>query len=150
MRKAQSAVLQQPKTVTKNAPATMPFGPHVTIDAKECDFAKMTDYKNIYDILNDLPGIVGMTKMTLPMVVPWLDKGATVEGYSGFVMISESHISIHTFPEKDYVFIDIFSCKPFEIEKAIDFFKQRLGIQKMTVNVVERGLDFPRGENGIY
>jgi S-adenosylmethionine decarboxylase len=138
------------KRAPTNAVLQKPFGPHVTIDANDCDFQKMTDYKLIYDVLNELPEFVGMHKMTLPLVVPWMDNGATVEGISGFVMIAESHISIHTFPEKNYIFIDIFSCKPFDIEKGIDFFKERLGIKNMTVNVVQRGLDFPRGEDGLY
>lgn len=138
------------KAIVKQSTHTKPFGPHVTIDATECDFDKLTDFKNCYDVLNELPGLVGMTKMTLPVVVPWVDIGATVPGYSGFVMIAESHISLHTFPEKDYVFIDIFSCKPFDTDKALTFFKERFGIKKMTVNIVERGLDFPRGEHGIY
>ena len=59
-----------------------------------------------------------MHKMTLPHAVKWLDPGATIEGISAFVMIAESHISIHTFPEKDYVFMDVFSCKSFDAEKA--------------------------------
>jgi len=137
------------KSATKQQLHT-PFGPHVTIDANDCDFQKMCDHKLLYDVLNELPGFVGMHKMTLPFVVPWMDNGATVEGYSGFVMIAESHISIHTFPEKNYIFIDIFSCKPFEIEKALDYFKEKLGIKSMTVNVVERGIDFPRGKDGLF
>ena len=32
-------------------------------------------------------------------------------GYSGFVMIVESHISIHTFPKKKFVSIDAYTCK---------------------------------------
>ena len=66
------------------------------------------------------------------------------EGVSGFVMIAESHISIHTFPDQDYVFMDIFSCKEFEAEKAI---KQLIGAfeaTKYSKNIVKRGLDFPR------
>ena len=55
---AQSLIQRQSDAEHQN---TKPFGPHVTIDGKECDFCKMTDYKNIYDILNELPSLVGMT-----------------------------------------------------------------------------------------
>ena len=40
-------------------------------------------------------------------------------GISGFVIIAESHISVHTFPGRDYVNIDIFSCKSFDHEQAL-------------------------------
>lgn len=124
------------------------FGPHLTIDGKECNKEKLKDIKVIYKILNDLPKEIGMTKMTLPYVVEWKDtwnqnKDST-PGVSGFVMIAESHISIHTFPDQDYVFMDIFSCKPFDTEKAKNFINKQLGIKKCEINLVERGLDFPR------
>ena len=35
-------------------------------------------------------------------------------GYSTFVMIAESHLSIHTFPELNYVSFDCYSCKDFD------------------------------------
>lgn len=82
--------------------------------------------------------------MTLPFVVPWKDKFGTTPGVSGFVMIAESHISIHTFPDQDYVFIDIFSCKPFDVDAAVKFFADLFGIKEVTTHIVERGLDFVR------
>ena len=85
-----------------------------------------------------------MHKMTLPYVAKWLDPGATIEGISGFVMIAESHISIHTFPEKDYVFIDVFSCKGFDIENAVKLLVNAFEAKKYTKKVVRRGVDFPR------
>jgi S-adenosylmethionine decarboxylase len=85
-----------------------------------------------------------MTKMILPHVVKWLDPGATIEGISGFIMIAESHISIHTFPEKDYVFIDLFSCKPFDVDKAVELLASAFGAKKVHRRMVRRGLDFPR------
>ena len=96
------------------------FGQHLTIDASICNRKKLTDQSYVYDILSNLPKELGMHKMTLPHVVKWLDPGATIEGVSGFVMIAESHISIHTFPEKDYIFMDVFSCRSFDVDKAVD------------------------------
>ncbi len=92
-----------------------------------------------------------MIKMTLPHVVKWLDPGATIEGISGFVMIAESHISIHTFPEKDYVFIDVFSCKGFDVDNAVKLLVSAFEAKKHTKKVIKRGIDFPRSHSGhIY
>ena len=85
-----------------------------------------------------------MHRMTLPHVVKWLDPGATIPGISGFVMIAESHVSMHTFPEKDYVFIDVFSCKGFDVDSALKLLVSAFGAKKYIKNVVARGADFPR------
>ena len=120
------------------------FGQHLTIDASSCDRKRLVDQSFIYDILNNLPAKLGMHRMTLPHVVKWLDPGATIPGLSGFVMIAESHISMHTFPEKDYVFIDVFSCKGFDVDSALKLLVSAFGAKKYIKNVVARGADFPR------
>jgi S-adenosylmethionine decarboxylase len=120
------------------------FGQHLTIDASSCNKRKLTDQSLVYDILNNLPKELGMNKMTLPQVVKWLDPGATIPGISGFVMIAESHISIHTFPEKDYVFIDVFSCKGFDVNNAVKLLVSAFGAKNHTKKVISRGMNFPR------
>ncbi len=122
------------------------FGPHLTIDASDCNVRKLTDSNLVYDILNKFPSIMGMTPMTLPYVVKWKDKWAKSEGVSGFVMIAESHISIHTFPDDNYVFIDVFSCKSFDTDKAAEYLTKAFEAKKVAKNVVKRGLDFPKKE----
>ena len=124
------------------------FGLHVTIDASRCNRQKLASYSLVYDILNNLPGRIGMTKMTLPYVAKWLDKFAEgTPGMSGFVMIAESHISIHTFPDQDYVFMDIFSCREFETENAIKYLLNAFDAKKHTIKTFKRGLDFPSKEH---
>tara|TARA_Y100000294_G_scaffold174220_1_gene191867 strand:- start:1645 stop:2046 length:402 start_codon:yes stop_codon:yes gene_type:complete len=120
------------------------FGQHLTIDASQCNKEKLADQSFVYDILNKLPAQLRMTKMTLPYVVKWMDPGATVEGVSGFVTIAESHISIHTFPEKNYVFMDVFSCRTFDVDKAFELLTKVFEAKKFTKNIVKRGTDFPR------
>ena len=117
------------------------FGQHLTIDASICNRKKLVSQSLVYDI----------HKMTLPHAVKWLDPGSTIEGISGFVMIAESHISIHTFPEKDYVFIDVFSCKGFDVENAVKLLTNAFDAKKYTKKVVKRGMDFPRSHSdSIY
>ena len=121
------------------------FGLHVTVDASGCNKRKLASVTLVYDILNKLPEKIGMTKMTLPYVVKWLDKFAHgTEGVSGFVMIAESHISIHTFPDQDYVFMDIFSCRDFDAERAVKYLTSAFETKKYETNILKRGVDFPR------
>ena len=60
-------------------------------------------------------------------------------GVSGFVLIAESHISIHTFVERHYVNIDIFSCKDFDADQVIKDFSNRLQLAEVRTHLVDRG-----------
>ena len=59
-------------------------------------------------------------------------------GYSTFVMIAESHISIHTFPELNYISFDCYSCKSFDVNKVIDTMKKFFDLEKVDMQVVNR------------
>ncbi len=62
---------------------------------------------------------------------------------SGFVLIAESHITIHTFVEHRQVWVDIFSCKEFDATKAILDIKRAFGLKDITTRLLERGLEYP-------
>jgi S-adenosylmethionine decarboxylase len=120
------------------------FGPHLTLDLSKCNKDRLSNYSFIFKLLNELPEIIGMTKITQPYVFPYSGLIPKDKGITGIVIIAESHISIHTFEEKDYAFIDIFSCKYFDIEKTKQYFIDAFEAKTHIVNVIERGLDFPR------
>lgn len=121
------------------------FGPHLTLDLKGCNKEKLADFDLVFDVLNNLPEKIGMTKITQPYVFKYSGLVPEDKGITGFVVIAESHISIHTFELKDYVFIDLFSCKPFDYEYAARYLAEAFECAKPTINVIMRGLDFPRG-----
>lgn len=120
------------------------FGPHLTLDLNDCNPAKLGDFDLVFDILNRLPDMIGMTKITQPYVFKYSGLVPEDKGITGFVVIAESHISIHTFQEKNYVFIDLFSCKPFNYDFAQEYLINAFESKSPTVNVLMRGLDFPR------
>ncbi len=124
------------------------FGPHLMMDGYGCDKKKLQDLNLIYRLLDELPTRIGMTKIMPPYVFKY--KGLRPEdwGLSGFVLIAESHISIHTFPEKNFVSVDIFSCKEFDSEFASGFFTAAFGMAKVESTVVDRGTEFPKEMNG--
>ena len=66
-------------------------------------------------------------------------------GISGMVIIAESHLSIHTWPEYGYAAVDIFTCgdliKP---EVAADFLVEQFGCRMCDKKVLDRGI--PSGE----
>ena len=54
-------------------------------------------------------------------------------GYTGLGLLSESHISIHTYPEKNIIHIDFFSCKQLNQDKNIDFIEKTLEKDKSII-----------------
>jgi len=121
-----------------------PFGPHLTFDIKCNETSALSDYNKIFKFLHELPEKIGMTKITQPYVFPYSGLVPDDEGITGVVIIAESHISIHTFPLKNYAFIDIFSCKPFDWSNISDIIKETFHADAMDFNIVQRGKDFPR------
>ena len=85
-----------------------------------------------------------MTPITHPDVFPYEGLVPEDKGITGIVIIAESHISVHSFEDKGYCFIDIFSCKPFDYNEAIRLTKEIFQPKDFEVKVVERGKDFPR------
>ena len=120
------------------------FGIHLALDIENCDAKKLVDNRLVYNLLNNLPAQFSMNKMTLPYVVEWKDKFADTPGISGFVMIAESHISIHTFPDQRYAFVDIFSCNHFDAKGIAQKIMKELGSIKAEKHVIERGKNFER------
>ena len=120
------------------------FGPHITLDLKGCHKDILSNYQLHFDFLKNIPVLIQMTPITQPYVFPYDGLVPEDRGITGIVIIAESHISIHSFEEKGYCFIDIFSCKPFDTDKAIELIKETFQPIEIEINVVKRGKDFPR------
>jgi S-adenosylmethionine decarboxylase len=120
------------------------FGPHLMLDLSKCNAAKLRDYNLIFRILHELPEKIGMTRITEPYVFPYSGLIPEDKGITGTVIIAESHISIHTFQEKDYCFVDVFSCKNFDVEYAAEYLINVFESKKFEKNIVNRGKDFVR------
>ena len=120
------------------------FGPHLMLDLRQCNEGTLKDYNLIFRVLHDLPEKIGMTKITQPYVFPYSGLVPEDKGITGTVIIAESHISIHTFQEKDYCFIDVFSCKNFDVNFAAEYLVEAFGSKEYDKHVINRGKDFVR------
>jgi len=120
------------------------FGQHLTLDGYGCNREHLESIELIYSFLDEYPQQIQMTKIMPPYVFKYSGLKPEDWGISGFVLIAESHISIHTFPEKDYLSLDIFSCKPYDVSLAITHIKDRFEIKKFEQHILNRGLEFPK------
>jgi S-adenosylmethionine decarboxylase len=60
-------------------------------------------------------------------------------GISGVAVLAESHISVHSWPEKGYAAFDVFSCGDSMPEKAVDVLKAAFSPIKTVVSALQRG-----------
>jgi spermidine synthase len=64
----------------------------------------------------------------------------TPQGITGFLLLSTSHISIHTWPEFNYVACDVFSCSDDkDTLKAVDYLKKHITHKNCEMEFVDRG-----------
>jgi len=119
------------------------YGPHLILDLNNCKSAALNSLEACFAFLNDLPEKIGMSKITQPYIFRYSGEIPEDNGITGVVIIAESHISIHTYPQKRFVFMDIFSCKPFNTEMATEYAIDFFEAETFVVNTVNRGEQFP-------
>ena len=124
----------------------MYFGEHLTIDGYGGEKNKLSNESLVMQCLQELPGKLDMRILGKPHVyfAPGNDN-KDPGGWSGFVVIMESHISIHTFPDRGFVSIDVYSCKnDMDIDFISDYFSQVFRLKDMEKNFIKRGTRYPQ------
>jgi S-adenosylmethionine decarboxylase proenzyme len=61
-------------------------------------------------------------------------------GVSGVVIIQESHLTIHTWPEHHYAAIDIFTCGQLDLQAGVTYLKAAFQAEKSYMKELERGI----------
>jgi S-adenosylmethionine decarboxylase len=111
---------------------------HLIIDGYGDNPRVMQDEQFLYQLLDSYPAQIGMTKISSPLVFRYIGSRPEDWGISGFVFIAESHISIHTFVERCYINIDVFSCKDFNAEQVIKDLKDKFQLTKLSSRLINR------------
>ncbi|EKD65551.1 MAG: S-adenosylmethionine decarboxylase proenzyme [uncultured bacterium] len=121
-----------------------PFGLHLMIDMYNCNPDTLNNKGLVHNILDTLPKKIGMRKLIEPHVVFAKSNGKKDPGgWSGFVIIQESHISLHTFIKRRFVTADVYSCKKFNTKKVTDYFKEIFKTQDVEFYIETRGKKYP-------
>jgi len=121
------------------------FGEHLTIDGYNGNPEKLNDKALVLRSLAELPKLVGMKLLSEPQV--YFAPGNEEKdpgGWSGFVVIAESHVSLHTFPKKKFVSIDVYTCKNgMDQNFIVDYYKKLFDLEETEVNFILRGTRYP-------
>ena len=108
-------------------------GTHLILDFWDCQY--LDNIAFIEKTLRDAINSAGATLLHIH-----LHHFTPNGGVSGVAVLAESHISIHTWPERGYAALDIFMCGNTQPEKAIDVLKQAFKPTRTDIKNHLRGL----------
>lgn len=111
------------------------LGRHVLAEVYDCDFDMLNDVKKVEEIMTNAALEAGaeVREVVFHKFSP--------QGVSGVVVISESHLAIHTWPELGYAAVDVFTCgervNPWD---ACNHLAEKFGAGHMTATEMKRGV----------
>lgn len=108
-------------------------GSHLIIDLWEAE--GLNDKERIERALRDAVKAAGATLLHIHLHV-FEPNG----GISGVAVLAESHISVHTWPEKGYAAFDVFMCGDAQPRKALDVLKHAFDPQRVVLGEHKRGV----------
>ena len=111
------------------------LGMHLLVELRDCNPKILSDLKKVEEIL------VTAAKAAKATIVQTHFHQFSPFGISGVVIIAESHLSVHTWPEYGYAAVDIFTCgdtlKP---ELAASSVIERFHSKQPSIIEVKRGI----------
>lgn len=108
-------------------------GSHLIIDLWEAE--GLDDRDRIEQALIDAVNAAGATLLHIHLHT--FEEGG---GISGVAVLAESHISVHTWPEKGYAAFDVFMCGDAEPRKALSVFKAAFNPGRIVIGEHKRGV----------
>jgi len=97
---------------------------HLMLELYNIEREILSNEPLVRNVLDEYPSRIGMEKVSPVHLYDIETSNPLDAGLSGFVVIAQSHVSLHAWPEYGEVDIDICSCKEFSQEDAIAFAKE--------------------------
>jgi len=112
------------------------IGHHYIVEASGCNPKTIGSVERVQQILVKAAEIAGAQVWSISF------SKFPPHGVSGVVVISESHISTHTWPELGYVALDIYTCgNNIDPEKAVVYAVEAFGASTSHITEITRGID---------
>ncbi len=128
-----------------NLSMTVHFGEHITIDGYDGDPDLLNNEDLIVHAVSELASLLGMHPLSEIKILAAPDNQIKDPGgWSAFLVIAESHISIHTFPRRRFVSADVYTCQNgLDVEFVVNYFIKKFGLGEVEKNFIKRGLKYP-------
>ena len=113
---------------------TMIVGKHIIAELYGVNRELISKESTVKQIIEEVVEESGLTK------VGSVYKQFNPHGVTGIVLISESHVSVHTWPEYELVNLDIFTCGDTDkAEKAFELFLKKFNPKSFRHYILDRG-----------
>lgn len=120
-----------------------PFGYLLTLDLYNCAPGACDDIGLCYRYLDEVVGVIGTHKQSPPFIFKSDgDKYPDKAGLSGWVPLIESGIQMHTLTPKNFISIDVYSCRKFDPKEITDFTRKFFSAGEIESQFIERGLKY--------
>jgi S-adenosylmethionine decarboxylase len=117
---------------------------HVMLDLYGCNPGLLEDETFLRDVLDRYPTHIGMQKVG-PVELRYIETNNLLDdGFSGFVIIATSHVSLHAWAPYRMVNMDIFSCEDFDVAEVVALARELFQTDDVEVHVVQRATRSPR------
>lgn len=115
------------------------FGQELILNLYECDVEKIGSEESIRNFVTKLCDEVILMKRYGEALIPHFGhENPVTSGYSLVQLIETSSITAHFSEYKRAVYLNVFSCKWFDGQKAADFAAEWFGAKKVTSQLIER------------
>ena len=105
------------------------LGRHLTIEYLDCDLFVINDAAQLEQKFLRAARASGAT------IISSSFRTFSPQGVSGFIVIAESHFSVHTWPEHGYAAVDIFTCSDtIDVQMAIDLLQDALRAKRVAIS----------------
>lgn len=119
------------------------LGRHIVAELSLCDTETLSSIGKVRDIM--VRAALAAKATVREVAFHKFEPG----GVSGVVVLAESHLSIHTWPEYGYAAIDIYTCgETANPWMACEYLAEKFSAQSISTTVVERGIPTPFGKFG--
>ena len=120
-------------------PARAPWGQHLVLDFNGCPKELLADRENILDWSKELVQAIDMVAYGEPIIEHFATHSHEAAGYTLLQMIETSNISAHFAENIGQVYIDVFSCKAFDVEVALGICKKYFNPTQANMHKIKRG-----------
>ncbi len=111
------------------------LGRHLLLELKDCNREVLNDLVFLENCLSDTAEQIGAT------VVNKAFHQFSPHGVSGVVVVAESHLCIHTWPEHGYAAVDVFTCgETIDPKDAVEILVKKLQAGNSSYMELERGV----------
>ncbi len=117
---------------------------HVMLDLYGCSSGLLENEGFLRQVLDRYPTHIGMQKVG-PVELRYIKtSNPSDDGYSGFVIIATSHVSLHAWAPYGMVNIDIFSCEDFDVADVVAFACCLFQTNDIEMHAIKRAARSPR------